>query len=97
MSCILFLDLKKAFDSVSHHILLKKMEYYGVRGVALDLFKSYLTNRKQLTKVDDCTSVLDLIEWGVPQGRVLGPLDTNGNTFLFWKKVPFSENLFSFR
>jgi len=70
ISCILFLDLKKAFDTVSHKILLKKMEYYGVHGVALKLFTSYLANRKQVT----CVSALDLIEWGVPQGSVLGPL-----------------------
>ena len=74
ISCILFLDLKKAFDSVSHQILLNKLEYYGVRGVALKLFKSYLSNRKQFTGIDDCISLLDLIEWGVPQGSVLGPL-----------------------
>ena len=74
VSCILFLDLKKAFDSVSHKILLKKLEYYGVQGVALKIFKSYLCNRKQLTCIGDCVSALDLIEWGVPQGSVLGPL-----------------------
>ena len=74
VSCILFLDLKKAFDSVSHKILLSKLEYYGVKGVALQLFKSYLSNRKQATGIDDCMSLLDLIEWGVPQGSVLGPL-----------------------
>ena len=74
VSCILFLDLKKAFDSVSHSILLKKMEYYGVHGVALKLFKSYLSDRKQLTCILDNFSVMDLIEWGVPQGSVLGPL-----------------------
>ena len=74
VSCILFLDLKKAFDSVSHQILLKKLEHYGVRGVALDLFRSYLSNRKQLTRIDGFTSVLDVIEWGVSQGSVPGPL-----------------------
>jgi len=74
ISCILFLDLKKAFDTVSHKILLKKMEYYGVHGTALKLFQSYLSNRKQVTCIDGCISALDLIEWGVPQGSVLGPL-----------------------
>ena len=74
VSCILFLDLKKAFDTVSHKILLEKLQYYGVRGVALNLFRSYLTNRKQLTVIGDCVSDFELIEWGVPQGNVLGPL-----------------------
>ena len=50
------------------------MEYYGIKGVALKLFESYLSNRKQLTVIDNCESALDLIEWGVPQGSVLGPL-----------------------
>jgi len=74
ISCILFLDLKKAFDSVSHKILLSKMEYYGVQGVALKLFRSYLSNRQQRTCIGDIISDLDIIEWGVPQGSVLGPL-----------------------
>ena len=59
---------------MSHQILLDKLEYYGVKGVALNLFKSYLCNRKQFTGIDGSISLLDLVEWGVPQGSVLGPL-----------------------
>ena len=74
ISAVLFLDLQKAFDSVNHNILLKKLSHYGVRGIPLDLMTSYLSNRRQYTTVGGMKSDLDFVLWGVPQGSVLGPL-----------------------
>ena len=72
--CI-FLDLKKAFDTVDHYLLLQKLEItYGVRGFALDIMKSYLTNRQQYTKIGNEHSKKQNINCGVPQGSSLGPL-----------------------
>ena len=70
----IFLDLSKAFDTVNHEILLRKLEHYGIRGIALDLFKSYLSNRKQFVSYNAVNSIDQLISCGVPQGSVLGPL-----------------------
>ena len=64
----------KRLDMVSHSILLKKMEHYGVRGIALDWFTSYLSDRKQYVSVNGCTSDYLNISYGVPQASVLGPL-----------------------
>ena len=70
----IFIDLSKAFDTIDHGILIKKLEHYGVRGSVLSLLTSYLQNRKQ------CVSVLGEISeslpviYGVPQGSCLGPL-----------------------
>ena len=69
-----FIDLKKAFDTVNHQILLKKLEHYGIRGIPLDWFKSYLSNRKQYVSVNGNTSETLEVTCGVPQGSVLGPL-----------------------
>jgi len=73
-SCAIFLDLAKAFDSVNHEILLRKLNHYGVRGKALELFRSYLSGRSQFLKLDNVKSSLINIEFGVPQGSILGPL-----------------------
>ena len=66
--------MSKAFDTVDHGILLKKLNHYGIRGVANDLIKSYLSNRKQYVQIGETKSNLLNINCGVPQGSVLGPL-----------------------
>ena len=70
----IYLDLSKAFDALDHSILIDKLEFYGVEGVALDLFKNYLTNRKQYVEFEDAQSYRLNISTGVPQGSILGPL-----------------------
>ena len=70
----MFIDLKKAFYTVNHDILLLKLEHYGIRGVAYSWFKSYLSDRKQFVSLNGVESNLKNISCGVPQGSVLGPL-----------------------
>jgi len=73
-SVAVFLDLARAFDTVPHTRLLGKLEGLGVRGKALNLIESYLSNRLQYVKVDDTYSEPKCIKIGIPQGTVLGPL-----------------------
>ena len=70
----IFLDLSKAFDTIDHSKLLVKLEHYGIRGICFNLLKSYLINRKQYTNFQQIFSDTRIIEYGVPQGSVLGPL-----------------------
>jgi retron-type reverse transcriptase len=70
----IFLDLSKVFDTINHRILIKKLEHYGIRGVAKKWFENYLCNIKQIVKYNDVQSEVMTIRSGVPQGSVLGPL-----------------------
>ena len=73
-ACGVYLDLKKAFDTVNHNILFSKLHHYGIRGKANDWFKSFLVNRNQYTSINNTNSTSEKVMCGVPQGSVLGPL-----------------------
>lgn len=70
----IFIDLQKAFDSIPHTILLEKLFKYGIRGVTLNIFESYLKNRKQFTALNNAKSDALNVTYGTPQGSNLGPL-----------------------
>ena len=70
----IFLDLKKAFDTVSHEMLIKKLNSYGIRESALQWFKSYLNDRSQAVNVNSTLLDFKSINIGVPQGSIIGPL-----------------------
>ena len=69
-----FIDLRKAFDTISHDILLFKLSHYGVIGTELRWFKSYLSNRQQYCSLSDSNSDVALVTSGIPQGSCLCPL-----------------------
>ena len=70
----IYMDLSKAFDTLDHQILLKKLKHYGFFGKSLDMMKSYLTNRTQYVEYNGVASEFSQIQCGVPQGSILGPL-----------------------
>jgi hypothetical protein len=74
-----FCDLTKAFNFVNHELLINKLQFYGVRGVFLERFRSFLFDRKQRVKMILINTITDSCNWkiikhGVPQGSVLGSL-----------------------
>ena len=74
LSSLVLLDLRKAFNTVSHQRLLLKLGHYGIRGIALQLLTSYLSDRMQFVNINNVCSNLERLTMGVPQGSILGPL-----------------------
>ena len=75
ITLLVLLDLSAAFDTVDHSILLSRMNsYFGIGGVALDWFQSYLSGRTYCVRTDNVTSDISQLKYGHPQGSVLGPI-----------------------
>ena len=71
---VVLLDLKKAFDTIDHGILLRKLGLYGITGSALAMIRSYLSDRNKKCQLGDLMSIARRVTCGIPQGSILGPL-----------------------
>ena len=87
-----FLDVAKAFDTVNHRYLLRKLEHYGFRGTTLMWMESYLTNRSQYVNIRNHKSGLYKLDWGIPQGGILAPI----LFILFMNDIVHSSEIFNF-
>ena len=87
-----FIDLKKAFDTFNHKLLVDRLSFYEVRGIANTWLDNYLMNRKQYVVVDNQASSMQFIKCGVPQGSVLGPV----LFLLFINDICIVSNLLNF-
>ena len=74
INVIVFLDSKKAFDTVDHEILLSKLSIYGINGITHQWFQSYLEDRTEMCSIDGFLSSTGTLSCGIPQGMILGPL-----------------------
>jgi len=93
--CFLTIDLKKAFDTVSHQRLLLKLEHHGIRGMTHDLLKRYLTNRKQFVNLSSASSTKRNVQIGVHQGTILDPLLYNLYDNDFQNAVDYVPRLYA--
>ena len=88
----IFMDLSNAFDTLDHTTLLHKLKYYGINGITLNWFNSYLSNRSQYVKIDNVLSTKMVINTGVSQGSILGPL----LFLIYMNDIPNSSQAFRF-
>ena len=87
-----FMDLSKAFDTLDHKILIDKLHHYGIRGISLMWFESYLYKRTQYVEIDSSKSSPQTITTGVPQGSILGPL----LFLIYMNDMPQASSIFKF-